>query len=65
MSGDLLVVLINKQIDMNYFKCMFGAVGSAYSMNYYDLPTDNEEEILEILQSEGFEVLEIYGIKEQ
>jgi len=28
-------------------------------MNYYDLPTDNEEEILEILQSEGFEVLEI------
>ena len=50
---------------MNYFECMFGAVGSAYSMNYYDLPTDNEEEISEILQSEGFEVLEIYGIKEQ
>tara|TARA_R110002020_G_scaffold317932_1_gene533587 strand:- start:662 stop:796 length:135 start_codon:yes stop_codon:yes gene_type:complete len=44
---------------------MFRAVGSPYSMNYYDLPTDNEEEVLEILKSEGFEVLEIYGIKEQ
>lgn len=50
---------------MTYFECMFRAVGSPYSMNYYDLPTDNEEEILEILKSKGFEVLEIYGIKEQ
>ena len=50
---------------MEYFECMFRAVGGAYSMNYYDLPTDNEEEILEILKSEGFEVLEIYDIKNQ
>jgi hypothetical protein len=50
---------------MTYYECMFRAVGSAYSMMYYDLPSDNEEEVLEILKSEGFEVLEIYGIKEQ
>tara|TARA_R110001632_G_scaffold224159_1_gene356389 strand:+ start:221 stop:373 length:153 start_codon:yes stop_codon:yes gene_type:complete len=50
---------------MEYFECMFSAVGGAYSMNYYDLPTENEEEILEILKSEGFEVLEIYDIKNQ
>ncbi len=50
---------------INYFECMFRVIGSAYSMNYYDLPTDNEEEILEILKSQGYEVLEIYGIKKQ
>jgi hypothetical protein len=29
------------------------------------LPTDNEGEILEILKAEGYEVSEIYGIKNQ
>jgi hypothetical protein len=44
---------------------MFRAVGGAYAINAYDLPTDNEEDILEILQARGWNVLEIYGIKEQ
>ena len=50
---------------MGYFKCTFRVVGYFYSMGWYDLPTDNEEEILEILKAEGYEVLEIYDIKNQ
>tara|TARA_R110002167_G_scaffold318028_1_gene523677 strand:- start:376 stop:480 length:105 start_codon:yes stop_codon:yes gene_type:complete len=34
-------------------------------MGWYDLPTDNEGEILEILKAEGYEVSEIYDIKNQ
>ena len=48
-----------------YYECMFIAVGGAYAMNAYDLPTDNEQDILEILQARGWDVLEIYGIKAQ
>lgn len=47
------------------YQCMFTAVGCAYSSNYYDLPTDDEKEIKEIIESQGHDVLEVYGIKEQ
>jgi len=50
---------------MSYFKCTFRVVGYFYSMSWYDLPTDNEERILEILASEGWAVSEIYDIKNQ
>ena len=48
-----------------YYECKFTAIGGPYAMNAYDLPTDNKEDILEILQSDGWDVLEIYDIKEQ
>jgi len=48
-----------------YFECMFRAKGGAYSINAYDLPSDNEEDIKEILKARGWDVVEIYGIKEQ
>ena len=44
---------------------MFTAVGGAYYMNMYDLPTDDEVEIKDILEGQGYEVLEIYSIKPQ
>jgi len=44
---------------------MFTAIGGAYSMNMYDLPTDDESEIKDILEEDGYEVLEIYSIKPQ
>ena len=50
---------------IKYYQCMFTAVGGAYSMNMYDLPTDDEVEIKEILEDQGYEVLEIYSIKPQ
>jgi len=50
---------------MNYFQCMFRANDGAYSMNMYDLPTDDETEIKEILKEQGWEVLEVYSIKPQ
>ncbi len=50
---------------MNYFQCMFSAINGAYSMNMYDLPTDDENEIKEILKEQGYEVLEVYSIKPQ
>ena len=50
---------------MKYYQCMFTAVGGAYSMNMYDLPTDDEVEIKEIIEDKGYEVLEIYSIKAQ
>ena len=48
-----------------YFECMFRAKGATYAMNAYDLPSDNEEDIKEILKARGWDVVEIYGIKEQ
>jgi len=50
---------------MENYECIFTAVGGAYSINKYDLPTSNEEEIYDILTLDGWEVLEIYDIKEQ
>lgn len=50
---------------MNYYKCKFRASGCAYGGDYYDLPTKDEDEILEIIKSEGWEVLEVYDIKKQ
>ncbi len=47
------------------YRCKFRAIGGAYSMEYYDLPTEEEEEIIEILNSDGWEVLEVYDIKKQ
>jgi hypothetical protein len=44
---------------------MFTTIGCAYSSNYYDLPTNNEKEIIEIIESQGHEVLEVFGIKKQ
>ena len=48
-----------------YYQCKFTAKYGAYSIDAYDLPTDNESEILEILTNQGYEVLEIYSIKLQ
>ena len=50
---------------MKYYQCMFTALDGAYSMSMYDLPTDDEVEIKEILEDQGYEVLEIYSIKPQ
>lgn len=50
---------------MKYYQCMFTAIGGAYSMNMYDLTTDDEAEIKDILEENGYEVLEIYSIKPQ
>tara|TARA_R110002020_G_scaffold466421_1_gene688948 strand:+ start:167 stop:319 length:153 start_codon:yes stop_codon:yes gene_type:complete len=50
---------------MIYYKCSFRAKFGAYAMNAFDLPTDNKKDITEILESDGYEVLEVYGIKEQ
>ena len=47
------------------YKCMFTTVGSCYSSNYYDLPTNDEEEIVEIIEGQGHKVLEVYDIKKQ
>jgi len=48
-----------------YFECMFRAKGGAYAVNAYDLPSDNEEDIKEFLNAMGWDVVEIYGIKQQ
>ena len=48
-----------------YYKCMFRAKYGAYAMNYYDLKTNDEAEIIEIIKSDGWDVLEVYDIKEQ
>ena len=50
---------------MKYYQCKFTAIGGAYSMDMYDLTTDDEVEIKEILEDQGYEVLEIYSIKQQ
>ena len=48
-----------------YFECSFTVKDYFYSMNFYDLPSDNEEEIREIIKEDGWDVEDIYGIKEQ
>ena len=50
---------------MNYYKCKFTASDGAYALDYYDLPTKDEDEIIEIITSDGWEVLEVYDIKKQ
>ena len=50
---------------MKYYQCQFTAIGGAYSLDKYDLPTDDESEIRDILEDDGYEVLEIYSIKPQ
>ena len=50
---------------MKKYQCRFTAKLGAYSMEKYDLPTDNEEEIINTLTDEGWEVLEVYDIKTQ
>lgn len=47
------------------YQCKFRAKYGAYSLDKYDLETNSESEILEILTDEGYEVLEIYDIKPQ
>ena len=67
-DNDPLNILVDKNEHletMNYYQCMFTAIGGAYSVNKYDLPTDNEQEIIEILKADGYEVLEVYDIKKQ
>ncbi len=44
---------------------MFTAVGGAYAMNAYDLETNDEVEIKEILECRGWDAKEIYSIKQQ
>ena len=48
-----------------YYTCKFTAIGCAYSSTKYDLRTDDEQEILDELKDDGYDVLEIYDIKEQ
>ena len=50
---------------MQYYQCMFSSSGGAYSLNMYDLKTNNETEIKHVLEQLGHEVLEIYDIKKQ
>ena len=47
------------------YQCKFRAANGAYSIDKYDLETNDEEEILEILEGDGYEVLEISDIMEQ
>lgn len=51
--------------NMNYYKCKFIASDGAYGLEYYDLPINDEDEIIEIIKSDGWEVLEVYDIKKQ
>lgn len=48
-----------------YYQCKFTAVGGAYSVDAYDLKTNDENEIRNILEEKGWEVIEIYDIKKQ
>ena len=49
---------------LDYYRCKFKAVGSEYySMDRYDLQTDDKKEIIEILKEDGYEVLEVYNIE--
>lgn len=48
-----------------YYECKFTTVGGAYATNKYDLETNDEELIRLLLEDDGYEVLEIYDIKEQ
>jgi len=48
-----------------YYECMFSAKYGAYAMNKYDLKTNDKDEIIEILEADGWEVLEVYDIKKQ
>jgi hypothetical protein len=50
---------------MKYYECMYRVIGCPYSFNGYDFTTDVEEEIIKILEARGYEVLEVYAIKEQ
>jgi len=50
---------------MEKYQCRFIAKFGAYSMEKYDLLTDNEEEIINTLTDDGWEVLEVYDIKTQ
>tara|TARA_R110000772_G_scaffold44329_6_gene102029 strand:+ start:2349 stop:2501 length:153 start_codon:yes stop_codon:yes gene_type:complete len=50
---------------MQYYRAKFTRVGSPYAFDLYDLKTDDENEIIEKLESEGHEVLEVYDIKKQ
>ena len=50
---------------MKYYECMYRVIGYPYSFNGYDFTTDVEEEIIKILEARGYEVLEVYAIKEQ
>jgi hypothetical protein len=47
------------------YKCKFTAEGGAYSMEYYNLPSRNKKEIIEIIKSQGWIVIEVYDIKKQ
>jgi len=47
------------------YQCMFTSSGCAYSSNFYDLTTNNENEIIKIIKNKGYDVLEVYDIKEQ
>lgn len=49
----------------NKFKCNFTAEDGAYSMTMYDLLTDNEEGIKEVIENQGYKVKEIYSIRVQ
>ena len=50
---------------MAYYQCKFRAVGGAYTMDKYDLTTDDELDILSTLEEDGWDVLEVYDIKLQ
>jgi hypothetical protein len=50
---------------MEKYQCRFIAKFGAYSMEKYDLLTDNKEEIINTLTDDGWEVLEVYDIKTQ
>ncbi len=47
------------------FKCKFTAEDGAYSMTMYDLLTENEDEIKELIENQGYKVKEIYSIRVQ
>tara|TARA_R110000803_G_scaffold210145_1_gene281207 strand:+ start:435 stop:584 length:150 start_codon:yes stop_codon:yes gene_type:complete len=47
------------------YQCTFNTLDNFYACDFYDLPTDKEVEIIEIIKKQGFEVSEIWNIRPQ
>ncbi len=48
-----------------YYQCKFTSPMCCYSTDFYDLHSNDEDEIRTEIESRGFEVDEIYDIREQ
>ena len=47
------------------YQCTFNTIDNFYASDFYDLTTDKEIEIIEIIKEQGFQVSEIWNIRPQ